>query len=674
MEYYNNILCISVPELTEGADYIISYDAYKKYVYRNPSIRLRRGSPAGPALLSWHDLRPDLKQAYINIHGNPEKQVAHNILSGLVEPDARAADFFANWQLEDGRNLPFKVQVEYTTNACVLNAVQRLITNRQAKARALGSRARKVWDSASAAVNALDRDRWPHSLPANAVRLRDKHKQYFSEGYRSLIHRGYGNSNSRKVNDMIERLLLSIYCMQNLPFGEWVHDYYLRFVAGQVDLVDGETGEMYDRADFFDEKKDTYITISRSTVWNVLNDPANAVIIDRMRSSRIDHDTKATPFNRRHLPTWSLSKISADDRTLPRKTTDGKWVNAYYAFDVASGAVLSAVYSPTSPDVELVRECFREMYRNVEANGLMWPIELEVENHLMKSIEGELRQLFSYVTFTNPGTSKSKRAEHYIHAKKYQDEKRHQIGIGRWHSKSKHYNIKTSTKDPDYKEPRLPLRQIIAEDMESVSRFNNDLHPNQKLYPGKTRWEVLSENMNPDAGRPEKYKLFRFMGQKTDTSIRNNDFVTVQHEAYGIDSFQVLGRLKPGNYKVEACYVRMADGSIPEVYLYQGDNYITRATLIERYNEAKAERTERDELIRTGQAKRAATFYKMEREGLEAKINRKVAIVPKAESRAIKSAPLDIIDAPELDQFTDLKKLVAQYSNGYYSEKAIEDI
>jgi len=670
MEYYNNILCISTPELTNPEDEIISYKALRRYVDRNPNVRVRRGSPAGPALLSWNSLRDDLKQACVARYGDPAKQVRHNALEEMIVPDAKAAQYYSSYQLEDGRNLPFDVQQEYTINACVLNAVNKLVNNRKAKSRALGNRAKQVWELVSSAVNDLQ-DPWKHSLPANPVRLKDKLKHYLEGSYPVLIHRGYGNGNSRKVNDRIERLIMSIYSMQNLPFMDWVHDYYLRFLGGELQIVDGETGELYNREDFYDDKKQTYITISKATVYNVLKNPANDVIIDRMRSSRIDHDTKATLYNRRHAPVYSLSKISADDRTLPRKTLDGKWVNAYYAFDVASGVVLSAVYDDRNPDTEMVWECFRELYRNVEQNNLMWPIELEVENHLMKPLEEQLRQMFSFVTYTNPGTSKSKRAEHYIHAKKYQDERRHQIGIGRWYSKSKHYGIKTSTKDPDYKEPRLPREQIIAEDMESVMRFNNELHPNQKFHPGMTRWQVLVEKMNPDAGRPEKYKLFRFMGMQTDTSIRNNDAVQVQYQAYGIEKFEVLRLLKPNNYKVTACYVPAGDGSINEVYLYQGERFISRATLIERYNEAKAERTERDEQIRTQQAKRKANFYKLEKEGVASKIARKIIIEEQENYKH--EQPVKLVDMPQ-QQEESLDELMKIYSGKHYQEKSINDL
>jgi hypothetical protein len=53
------------------------------------------------------------------------------------------------------------------------------------------------------------------------------------------------------------------------------------------------------------------------------------------------------------------------------------------------------------------------------------------------------------------------------------------------------------------------------------------------------------------------------------------------------------------------------EGLIDKVYLYQGDNYICQANKIEAYQEAKAERTERDEQIRREQSKRQKHFHKL---------------------------------------------------------------
>ena len=40
--------------------------------------------------------------------------------------------------------------------------------------------------------------------------------------------------------------------------------------------------------------------------------------------------------------------------------------------------------------------------------------------------------------------------------------------------------------------------ELIAEDQEIIRLFNESLHPNQKKYPGMSRWQVLCETMNPN--------------------------------------------------------------------------------------------------------------------------------------------------------------------------------
>lgn len=673
MEYHGPTLCISVPELTEGDDPVMSYEACVKYVNRNKHVRVRKPSKAGPALLAWHRLRPDIQQRFKEKIGNPEKLVHRNIIEEHIEPDNAAASYFSTYELEDGRKLPFKVQTEYTTNACILNALNKVVNQSKARARALGNTHRNVWPRMAAAVNNLD-SKWPHSLPANPIRLKEKLNAYLKQGYQSLIHRGYGNGNSRKVNAMLERLLLSLYCQKNLPFGEWVHDDYLKFIAGEIGIVDGETGEMYRREDFYDERRQTYITVSKATIWNVLNNPENKVIIDRMRNNRIDHITQNTPFNQRHSPRFSLAKISMDDRTLPRKTTDGQWFNTYLAFDVMSDVILGAVRSTDKPSVPMVMGCLLDMYHTIKNNELMWPGEAEVENFLMKDMEDTLRAIFAHVTFCAPGLSRSKRAEHKIRAKKYQDERRHQEGIGRWNGKGV-YKVKSQGKDDEFKQIRLSVEQLDAEERESIHRFNHSLHPDQVKFPGKTRWQVMLENMHPDLGRPHNYKLARHIGGKTSTSLRNNDFVRVQYENYAIDSYEVLRRLKPNNYQVDAYYLPEPDGSIGEVYLYQDGVFLTRASIIERYNEAKMERTERDEEIRTSQAKRQANFFKREKDLVAGKINRKLEVIPTYQIQEVEEMEAVVVHHTPINRDeVDLEAAFAKYNPETWQNKSITEL
>ena len=683
MELYNNIFCLSKPDLTDGDPHsdslrerpVISIAAYDHYVRNYPHVRVRKGGGSGcPALLNYDQLRTDIKKRVADKYGDVRQYSRRNRLQELIEPDLTASRYFAEFLFDDETNIKNERQVEYNANATMLNAIGKYFTELKGRNKRLSKKSTGIWDLISDATNALDKTRYPHSLPSHPLRLQDKYKNYIEHGYFHLIHKGNKNANAKKTSDAVERLIISLYCQQNLPFGSWVHDDYMKFLSGSLTIVDRETGLMYDRDDFFDDKKGTYISISRSTVWNIINNPVNAIVIDRLRNNRIDHITQNAPYNHRKPPEFSLNKISMDDRTLSRRTSDGKKLNVYVAFDVLSDVVLSSVYSTDAPSVSMVWDCFREMFRTINTHNLMWPGEVEVENHLMSTIKPELEAMFAHVTFCAPGLSRSKRAEHKIRSKKYSDEKRNQVGIGRWNQKGA-YKTKSENKDEDYKEPRIPLETLIAEDRESIARFNHSPHPNQKMFPGKTRWQVLVENMGPDLSRPQKHKLFKYLGLRTETSIRNNDFATVMYEKYAIDNQGAIGRLKPNNYNVEAYYVPDHDGNIGEVYLYQGDTFVTKATKVERYQEAKMERTEDDERIRTDQAKRQAHFFKVERDGIAEKVTRKLELITDpVDFEKINPEIIVIPDKPENGGNEEVDSWIKEYQNPIYRERSIDNI
>jgi hypothetical protein len=390
MEIYNNIFCISKPDLTSGDPHsdsvkerpVMSEAAYNHYVGRIPHVRVRKGGgPGCPALLNYDQIRTDIKQRIFEKYGDVKQYSRRNRLQELIQPDHKASKYFSDFLFDDDTNIKSDRQVEYNANATILNAIANYYTELKGRNKRLSKRTSGIWDLISDAVNSLDTNRYPHSLPTHPLRLQDKFKNYLQHGYFHLIHKGNKNANARKTSDAVERLIISLYCMDNLPFGTWVYDNYLQFLSGKLIIVDKESGLCFDRDDFFDDEKGTYITISRSTVWNIINNPANAIIIDRLRNNRIDHITQNTPYNHRKLPQYSLSKISMDDRTLSRKTIDGKWLNAYMAFDVLSDAVISCVHSTDSPSVSMVWDCFRSMFHTINQHGLVWPGEVEVENH-----------------------------------------------------------------------------------------------------------------------------------------------------------------------------------------------------------------------------------------------------------------------------------------------------
>ena len=75
--------------------------------------------------------------------------------------------------------------------------------------------------------------------------------------------------------------------------------------------------------------------------------------------------------------------------------------------------------------------------------------------------------------------------------------------------------------------------------------------------------------------------------------------------------------------------VRILDGNISEVYIYQNDKFIATCALLERYNEATAEQTDADREAYIEQSKYVAQFDSMMRQG---KIQ-KVAVVSKKDAQ-----------------------------------------
>ena len=141
------------------------------------------------------------------------------------------------------------------------------------------------------------------------------------------------------------------------------------------------------------------------------------------------------PHVHRHAPEFSFSKISFDDRDLPRKLKDTKVrPKAYYAYDVASQCVVGFAYN-RNKNIDLVVDMFRSMFRLIERNGWGIPAQVEVENHLMSQWkEGFLKAgvVFPFVRFCAPLNSQEKRAEHFNGAKKKSVEHRNHLGIGRF--------------------------------------------------------------------------------------------------------------------------------------------------------------------------------------------------------------------------------------------------
>lgn len=607
MEYFNNILCITQPELLE----VMSKPAYDQLVNRRKVQVAQRACRGRKALIVFDSLPGKYRLAVKERKPDISTMPLQEWLRANYTPDAEARSYFSAFRFDNGSALPAEKINEYTVNASVIKAVLRLM----ASANALRRVGRIGWDSMAETITYFKRE-FGHTLPESMLRFRKKVAQFKREGYACLISGRFQNQNSRKVNYKIERLILSLDSLPERPFNTTVAEMYNQFVCGELNVYDPETGELFDPEEFTDKEGEP-IALSETTVANYLNNPKNRALRSKLHDSAWDFNNRYRPHHKRKAPVWAFSKISLDDRDLSRKMADGNRVKAYYAYDVASGCVVGYAYNRLKT-ADLFIDCVRNMFRLIDHQGWNCPAEVEVEHHLVNNFaDGLIRAgvVFPFVRWCNPGNSQEKRAEHFNRVKKYGVEKRSQVGIGRWYARleanrpkeEKVYDEFNNT----YKEATYTYEQLVADDIRAIHEYNNALHPNQKLYPGLTRWEVLCRYQNPDLAPVDKALLYRFIGEEVRTSIRRSKYCRVHYEDYALPSPELIGRLAPNDYTVEAYYLPDEQGNVPEVYIYQHGAYIATCRRIEAYNEATAEQTERDREAYAEQAKYNAQFDAM---------------------------------------------------------------
>lgn len=629
MEFYGKILCISKDDLTRddrpthggvkvhgSLAPIMSVSCYDKLVTRGQINVARPGKGKGNYALIEVATIPQRFQSKIKSkYGELKPHYLRDWFGSHYELDDRARSYYTTFRFDNGKPLPPEHITEYTINASVLQAVVTVMQDSKIIRQSMQG-GRIVWGEMAGAINFYQAE-FKHTLPLSAARFQEKVELFRSQGYGSLISKKFRNQNTRKVNYDIERLLVSLAILPNRPWNTSVGEMYNQFVTGELQVFDPETGEIFNPEDFRD-KKGNPLVLSQTTINNYLNKPKNQLLIDQhhMTWSTFMHEQR--PHMHRHAPEFSFSKISFDDRDLPRKTKDEKIrPKAYYAYDVTSGCVVGFAYN-RNKTVDLVVDMFRDMFRRIDRMGWNCPAQIEVENHLMSQWKNSFLKagvLFPFVRFCAPLNSQEKRAEHFNGAKKISVEHGSQIGIGRFYAKRKKYRTegrKVSDETNDLYEDKeyYTWDELIADDQQVIHEWNHSLHSNQKMYPGMTRWQVLEANMNPNLQPVDKAILYRFIGEHVETSIRRNSYCRVNYTNLWLSSPDIIDQLAPNNYKVDAYYLTDEEGNMGDVYIYQNGILLDKLTNIGTYNEAYAEQTDEDQEIYIQQTKYVSKFDK----------------------------------------------------------------
>lgn len=613
MEYYGNIRCVSARELIDMG--IITDSCYRNWVNRDRVKVVRPGKGKGNyALVAVDSLpTPCREKLEEKLPGGPAMDLRHWILSNY-ELDQAAVTYFMEWAAKYPSGIASgELARKYAVNASVLNCCIKLYENARVRKRLMGEGPYK-WEMMAAVIETL-REEYGHDLPSSTLRFRKKVNEYREYGYECLISGKFGNQNKRKVTHKDERLVLSIKVLPNQPYGSDVHEMYLSFLCGELDVFDLETGELFNPDDFTDKNGEPK-ELSESTIRNILNKPSNQLLIEKALRGRTEFYHEQMPHMHRHSGEFSLSQITMDDVDLPRRMKGGAYVHAYYAYDVVSQCRVGLAYGREKDD-RLVSECFRDMFRLIARQGWGMPAGIEVEQHLMsKYKEGFLKagEVFDFVHFCAPQNSQEKYAEPLNGAFKTTVAHKNHEGIGRWYGKGARRvdQKKVSDSSNHTWEDRkyYTFEELVADDRRDCDEWNHALHPNQKKYPGMSRWDVLVAKINPTLRPLDKLSLSYYIGERVETSIRRNSTVRVAYKDWWLSGPEVLEQLEPNNLGVTACYLPDEEGNPTDVFLFQNGKYIDQVRPVVTYNRVMAEQTDEDRAAYTEQAKIVSHFDK----------------------------------------------------------------
>jgi hypothetical protein len=212
MEIYNGRVVLTGEEIIGNICTKSKYDNLK----RAGKLRVvRRGCRGNTSLIDFETINdPKIKRLVVERIGDPAKVIKTGIITSAICHDEEARKLFNEHITPSGQHLPAERINEYIANAEVLNAIKTLLNDKKAIRKVTTNNQRGIWESIAENLSYLDRLRYPHSLPENPARLREKFNNYRKEGYYSLIHKGYGNKNTEKLSELSKLWVLARWANQ----------------------------------------------------------------------------------------------------------------------------------------------------------------------------------------------------------------------------------------------------------------------------------------------------------------------------------------------------------------------------------------------------------------------------------------------------------------------------
>ncbi|KAA6351249.1 hypothetical protein EZS27_001395 [termite gut metagenome] len=209
MDYYNDKIGVSYNELTS----VMRIGTLRSLLVRGRVHRLNRGGGLNNQVFIDYSTLPEVyREKFEERFGNPVEVLEQRKKEEAVTLDSNAKVFYSEYRYEKAGemvSLPESLQKEYTLNASVIKMLEATFQKRKAMRKSLGGATKHVFETIVAESEAL-RDLCGHTLPVNAVRLREKMNAFRSEGFIALLSGKVGNSNTLKISKEVGDYIIAL--------------------------------------------------------------------------------------------------------------------------------------------------------------------------------------------------------------------------------------------------------------------------------------------------------------------------------------------------------------------------------------------------------------------------------------------------------------------------------
>lgn len=435
-EIYNNRVCIFANELIAfnpktkiGSETgFISESNYYKMCEKKQLYILCSSAPGSSAKVDFETMRPDIKQKYIQVYGDPRAAIAAKtqksaLETAIVYGNAAYEYFSVKYRYDNDRKLPPEKVDEYTLNVRIMDALLKLRDTRKQWAFGGGNIRINIWERLCQLSNDLlplkdpnGRAIFPHKLPQNWKSLKRKCEQYEQaravseeEGFRSVIHKAYGNKHAVKVLNNEQQAVMHklISHHNNLNSVQIMNEY-----NKVADLMSWEPVNSPTTVDNYRKKMD-------------LTTMPGCKGVATLRNTRMKQIHRSAP--EQALTYWTLDGWTVEllyQKKIKTKEKDGKlYMKTTYTNRKTAVIVLDAckkypigyaIGDHESP--ALIREALRNAVNHTrELFGTRYkPLQLQSDNYQKKVMVPFYQAMTKYYTPAALGNAKSKIIEPYF--------------------------------------------------------------------------------------------------------------------------------------------------------------------------------------------------------------------------------------------------------------------